>query len=166
MSYDTIDDLAATASGASEQALLPVAAAGHAAAPDMVSDLARNSGTGIRLDDPAAGMLSAIARLEGVIDEETAALQSRRHIDLDGTSRRKNRGLLELVRSTRGVGDLQRDPRIADRLTELRHKLERNRSLLQMHLDAVREVSAIIARTIREAESDGTYSEVAPGGMR
>lgn len=162
MTYQ-IEDLAGTASAGSEQAMLPVPATVRAApetARDGVTDVASRS------DDAAAGMLSAIARLEGVVDEETAALESRRPIDLDGTSRRKNRGLLELLRSTRAAGDLRRDPRISERLTELRHKLERNRSLLQMHLDAVREVSAIISRTIREAESDGTYSEVAPGVSR
>jgi hypothetical protein len=40
----------------------------------------------------------------------------------------------------------------------LRASLIRNQAALQIHLDAVREVSAIIARSIQEVESDGTYS--------
>jgi hypothetical protein len=40
----------------------------------------------------------------------------------------------------------------------LRASLIRNQAALQIHLDAVREVSAIIAHSIQEVESDGTYS--------
>jgi len=43
----------------------------------------------------------------------------------------------------------------------LRQKLERNRAVLEMHYEAVREVAAIIVRAIREADSDGTYSVTA-----
>ena len=37
-----------------------------------------------------------------------------------------------------------------------------NQAALQVHLDAVREVSSIIARSIQEVESDGTYSSTGP----
>jgi hypothetical protein len=47
---------------------------------------------------------------------------------------------------------------VAPYLTSLRSSLIRNQAALQIHLDAVREVSAIIARSIQEVESDGTYS--------
>jgi hypothetical protein len=40
----------------------------------------------------------------------------------------------------------------------LRISLEVNQRIVKMHLDAVREVSAIVADAIKEAESDGTYS--------
>jgi hypothetical protein len=36
--------------------------------------------------------------------------------------------------------------------------LRRNQRLLKVHIDAVREVSSIIVDSIRQAESDGTYS--------
>jgi len=39
----------------------------------------------------------------------------------------------------------------------------RNQAALQMHLDAVREVSAIIAKSIQDVESDGTYSMTGAG---
>ena len=47
---------------------------------------------------------------------------------------------------------------ITEEIQRLREKLERNRSLLEMHYDAVREVASIIVRAIKEAESDGTYT--------
>jgi hypothetical protein len=47
---------------------------------------------------------------------------------------------------------------VLQRLAILRSKLERNSTILQIHLRAVQEVAAIIARAIQDAESDGTYS--------
>ena len=51
------------------------------------------------------------------------------------------------------------DPRLVPQLARLRASLVRNQTALQIHLDAVREVAAIIARSIQEVESDGTYSQ-------
>lgn len=106
----------------------------------------------------STGTLNAIERLKTTIDEETQKLEVRAAVDFDGFSQRKNRGLLELSRAMRLAqgGDL--DPRVAPYLTGLRSSLIRNQAALQIHLDAVREVSAIIARSIQEVESDGTYS--------
>ena len=58
---------------------------------------------------------------------------------------------------------VEADPRVVAHLTGLRTSLIRNQAALQMHLDAVREVSVIIARSIQEVESDGTYSQTGPG---
>lgn len=108
--------------------------------------------------------LVAIERLKATIDEETSKLESRAVVDFDTFSQRKNRGLLELTRAIRLTSDIQADPRVAPQLTQLRASLIRNQAALQIHLDAVREVSAIIARSIQEVESDGTYSLPMPGG--
>jgi hypothetical protein len=102
--------------------------------------------------------LTAIDRLKATIDEETDKLEARATVDFDGFSQRKNRGLLELTRAMRLMQDVKVDPRITPQLTQLRASLIRNQAALQIHLDAVREVSAIIARSIQEVESDGTYS--------
>jgi hypothetical protein len=45
-------------------------------------------------------------------------------------------------------------------LHRLRHKVEQNLSILEIHMQAVRAVSEIIARAIQERESDGTYSRL------
>lgn len=102
--------------------------------------------------------LSAIERLQATVDEETEKLETRAAVDFDGFSQRKNRGLLELTRAMRLTQDAGADPRVAPHLARLRTSLVRNQTALQIHLDAVREVSAIIARSIQEVESDGTYS--------
>jgi hypothetical protein len=112
-------------------------------------------------DEPnsaASALLHAILRLESVIDEEITALQSRRRVDYEGYSRRKNRGLLELVRSWKGNAKTGRDPRLAAEVGRLRSKLHKNRALLQLHFNAVQSVAEVICRSLREAESDGTYA--------
>jgi hypothetical protein len=108
--------------------------------------------------------LVAIERLKATIDEETSKLEARAVVDFDTFSQRKNRGLLELTRAIRLTSDIQADPRVTPQLTHLRASLIRNQAALQIHLDAVREVSAIIAKSIQEVESDGTYSLPMPGG--
>lgn len=109
--------------------------------------------------------LIAIERLKATIDEETSKLEARAVVDFDTFSQRKNRGLLELTRAIRVASDIQDDPRVAPQLTHLRASLIRNQAALQIHLDAVREVSSIIAKSIQEVESDGTYS-LAISGLR
>lgn len=107
--------------------------------------------------------LAAIERLKVTIDEETSKLESRAVVDFDTFSQRKNRGLLELTRAIRLTSDIEADPRVTPQLIQLRASLIRNQAALQIHLDAVREVSAIIAKSIQEVESDGTYSLPMPG---
>lgn len=124
-----------------------------------------------RRGDPAKspdvrGLLAAIHRLEDLVDEETAALEARREINLDEYSQRKSRSVLELVRTARAVEHLKDDSYVAECLKRLRSKLDKNHLVLQMHLEAVREVSGIIAKAIRDAESDGTYSPIEAHGAK
>jgi hypothetical protein len=100
----------------------------------------------------------AIRRLEQVLDEETAALRTRTAIDLREFNNRKSQGLLDFNKALRVLDDTA-DRRLGARLAGLREKLDVNRAALKMHLDAVREISTIVADTIRNADSDGTYSQ-------
>jgi hypothetical protein len=109
-----------------------------------------------------ASILNVIERLKATIDEETSGLELRAPVDFDGFGRRKNRGLLELTRAMRVTQEVNNDPRVVACLTGLRASLMRNHAALQVQLDAVTEVSAIIARSIQEVESDGTYSSKGP----
>jgi hypothetical protein len=108
----------------------------------------------------AAGAIDiVIQRLEEVVDQETAALKSRRPVDLKDFNDRKSHALLDLTRALRQMQGGNRDqPQLAKRLANLRAKLEVNQRVLQMHLEAVREVSTTLADAIREADSDGTYT--------
>lgn len=105
-----------------------------------------------------ASILNVVERLKAAIDEETESLKRRASVDFDAFGRRKNRGLLELTRAMRMSQGLETDPRVASSLSGLRASLLKNQSALRIQLDAVREVSAILARSMQEVESDGTYS--------
>jgi hypothetical protein len=105
-----------------------------------------------------AVVMMTIDRLERVIDEETQELRKQKVANLRDFNQRKSQGLLELSRAMRGLGDAARDRRLQGKLERLRAKIGENLAVLSMHLAAVQEVSAIISRTIQEAESDGTYS--------
>lgn len=105
-----------------------------------------------------------IERLELLIDQETAALQSRTAVDLKDFNDRKSLGLLELTRAMRPIEGAPPDPVLHGRLLRLREKLEINRAALRTHLEAVREISTIVADAMRNAESDGTYTPSIRGG--
>jgi hypothetical protein len=102
--------------------------------------------------------LRAIERVEEVIDQETHALRHGEAIDLGEFNRRKSHGLLELTRGIRNLKGPEAERAIEQRLRPLRAKLDENSALLRRHLDAVHEISNVLARAIRDGESDGTYT--------
>ncbi len=108
--------------------------------------------------EEVSSLLAAIRRLESIVEEETVALATGQKIDFDDFSARKSRSMLEFVRLMRARMHLGGETEITEEIQRLREKLERNRSLLEMHYDAVREVAAIIVKAIKESESDGTYT--------
>lgn len=128
------------------------------------------AGRGLPADDVAslatALLKSAIERLEEVIDQETAALQRRTSVDLNDFNDRKSHGLVELTRAMRFFEATPPEPYLVTALTTLRSKLEINRAVLATHLEAVREVSTVIADAMQNADSDGTYAPVLKGGAR
>ena len=103
-------------------------------------------------------LLKAIARLEQVVDQETQSLRAGETPAFEDLNYRKSHGLLELTRAMRLVDPRSIGDDLRDRLESFRDQLERNRMLLKTHLDATREISAILTAAIRDAESDGTYA--------
>ncbi len=101
---------------------------------------------------------TAVTRLAGVIEEETAALRSRAAPDLKPFNDRKSLGLIELNKALRLLEGSKPDRYILDLISDLNSKLETNRHVVKLHLEAVREIATIIAQSIRDAESDGTYT--------
>ena len=99
---------------------------------------------------------SALARLEKALDEENAALARFDPSNVAEFSRIKTQCLLELQRPARLHA--AHDPELQTRLLALQQKLELNRWLLGLHVEAAKEVSSVIMSAIRDAESDGTYS--------
>ncbi len=103
---------------------------------------------------------AALSRLEKVLDQENEALAAFNSRHLAEFSRIKTQTLLELQRSAVALDPDNAPPELRQLFTTLQQKLELNRWLLLLHLEAAREVTAVITSAIREAESDGTYSRV------
>jgi hypothetical protein len=115
---------------------------------------------GPRTPDAATSqaLLTCIQRLEELLEQENAALREHRDADLPECNRRKSRALLELTRISRAIPSSAIEPGARAGIARLRENLIRNRDLLQIHINAVRQVSDLLARVIAENESDGTYS--------
>ena len=103
-------------------------------------------------------------RLEHLVDIETAALKARAPIDLKESNNGKSQALLEFSIASRSVDPSMLSDDLVRRLKILRGKLETNRGVLRMHLDAVREIADVVSKTIQDSEWDGTYSQHAERG--
>jgi hypothetical protein len=124
------------------------------------SEGAKRTGAPRAVEDKAVNAIleKAVRRLEEAVEQETVALRNHAPIDLNEFNQRKNQGLLELDRALRLLNGAPPNDEMKDALRMLREKLDANRAILTTHIEAVREVAAIIAEAIRGAESDGTYS--------
>jgi len=112
-----------------------------------------------RPQSPAAVVLSVVERLLVALDEENSAISRRGAVDYDAFNRRKSQGLLELNRLAPSLAGMRLTPALGGALRDLQARLEANRRLLSTQLTAARAVSDIIARAIRDSQSDGTYSD-------
>ncbi len=101
---------------------------------------------------------TVLTRLEVAMDAENEHLRRNVPASLGELSHRKRQGLLELGRIMRVLSATGPHPDLTERLARFRTKVETNRQVLDVHLHAVRGVADIIARTMKDAESDGTYS--------
>ncbi|WP_185983572.1 flagellar protein FlgN [Aureimonas mangrovi] len=108
-------------------------------------------------------LTQAINRLEAVLAGEMNALRSGARFNLGETSNRKNQSLLELTRIARGLDTASVSGELRTRLSTLRERLDDNRRLLQLHMEATDEVAGLISRSMAEAESDGTYGSSVRG---
>lgn len=111
----------------------------------------------------SAALEICLARLEEVVDLETAALKRREAVDLREFNNRKSQGLLDLTRSLRVFQGAAPSKAALARLGGLRVKLDLNQAVLKQHLEAVREIATVMSDAIRDADSDGTYSPAACG---
>ena len=104
-----------------------------------------------------AALEQAVTRLESILDAETAALDGGRFSELLDLTARKNHSLLELTRLGRSLGAAPQQPELQGRLTVLRAAVERNHRALELHVKASIEIADLIAFSITDSESDGTY---------
>lgn len=110
------------------------------------------------ISPPSGALNEVVERIGAIIESETEALRQRRVVDLQDFNNRKSRGLLDLTRAVRALDGGRPDAATAARLKALRAKLAANQAALSMHLAAAREITTLVAQTIRDSESDGTYS--------
>ena len=101
---------------------------------------------------------SLLERLKSVIEEEITALEQHGTVQPGQFSERKNQLLRELLIAQRTCNSTRVLQELAPKSREVQLHLSRNQRLLKAHTDAVKEVSAIIVDSIRQGDSDGTYS--------
>jgi len=104
-----------------------------------------------------AAFSDVIARVESVIDQESALLRENRAVQLADFNARKQQALLELNRILRNCAHVDLRHVDRDNVERLVGKLEGNRQMLAHHLRAMDEISGLVSRAMQEAESDGTY---------
>lgn len=104
-----------------------------------------------------AMILPVIERLRLAAEAENRDLAERRAVDYQTYSQRKSQGLLELNRLRSALVSVSANPKARVALADLSNALETNRRLLHLQLRAAQTVSSILARAIREGQSDGTY---------
>ncbi|KQT82456.1 hypothetical protein [Aurantimonas sp. Leaf443] len=107
--------------------------------------------------------IQAINRLEAVLAGEINALKSGASVNYADLSTRKQQSLLELTRISRGLETPSFSQTLRERMKGLRERLEENRRVVQLHLEATKEIAAILTQAMKDAESDGTYSSSVHG---
>lgn len=103
-------------------------------------------------------IIQASERIEEVLAEELAILEGRVPGSIDAIVARKNHLVVELMRLMQHCNGACADERLRQRLAVLSERLADNARLLRRHIDAIGEVTSIIAGAISAAGDDGTYS--------
>ncbi|MBS0235506.1 MAG: hypothetical protein JSR99_18710 [Proteobacteria bacterium] len=109
-------------------------------------------------DAARAMVFAVIRRIEGYLDEETAALDKNPSFDLKASNDRKSQGLVDLNQAMRRLRSSDINQDLEQRLQDFRRKLAINLRKIRLHLDAVKEITAMLSDAIQSAESDGTYT--------
>jgi hypothetical protein len=99
-----------------------------------------------------------LERLVVALEEESKGLAARTMVRHGAFTERKNQLLRELIVAQRNVTLPTAIRALSVQTAAVQKALARNQQLLKDHISAGREVSAIIVDSIRQSESDGTYS--------
>lgn len=107
---------------------------------------------------PSSAMaLPVVERLRRTVMAETSDIAEGRPVPYEAYSQHKNQALLELNRLVAALGPGPVSGPLGAALADLIEKLETNRRALGVQLRASIAVAEIIARAIRDGQSDGTY---------
>lgn len=110
------------------------------------------------VESPHDGLLRAVQRTQTVVDEETESLARGGMDDHDEFRHRKDLCLLDLSRRSPAFVHPPRDPELTTALRNLKDAIIRNQKALRCHINAARQVSAIVMKAIADEDSDRTYS--------
>ncbi|MCB1503844.1 MAG: hypothetical protein KDJ47_02615 [Hyphomicrobiaceae bacterium] len=109
--------------------------------------------------NPIGQALMQVAdRIDQVLEEERAILAGSAPGSIDITAAHKSHLLVELMRLSRHLDAHSLDESVRRRLAVLKSALAGNAKLLRRHIEAVREISAIIVAAISASGDDGTYT--------
>jgi hypothetical protein len=103
-------------------------------------------------------VIGVIRRIEGYLDEETTALDATPNFDLRASNDRKSQGLVDLNQAMRRLKISDINEELERQLKAFRAKLAVNLHKIRLHLEAVKEITAMLSDAIQSAESDGTYT--------
>jgi hypothetical protein len=130
-------------------------AVGHSVSRSRDVDAAATSIFG-RGDDRIGPVVGLLQRLEIELASETRLLVGGQIPALQDSTNKKGQSLLELTRALRGL-DAVEVQQCSLLLLRVRRAAEGNCDRLRLHLEAARSVTSMIAQSMRDAESDGTY---------
>jgi len=115
--------------------------------------------------DGTEAALAVVRRLLHTLQNENAEVRHNRGIiDHSEYNILKSQALLALNRCAPKLAYADANPALQSALEELVIELETNRRLLATQLQAAQAVAAIIARAIRDVQSDGTYTRMPSRG--
>ena len=108
-----------------------------------------------------AAALPIVERLRDALAAENSDIATGRRVAYESYSLRKNQALLELNRLLPVLGGAAGEGALGEALADLLIKLEVNAQALHVQLKASTAVAEIIAKAIRDSQSDGTYTALA-----
>ena len=106
----------------------------------------------------SSGLGQALSKLVEAIEDENMVLREQRIVSHAAFADRKIQALRELMAAQRRDMRTSLDERLQPLLKSLALVLQENARLLKQHIAAVGEISDMIVGSLKEAESDGTYS--------
>lgn len=105
--------------------------------------------------------LPIVKRLRRTAAAETGDIAGAGSVPYEAYSAQKNQGLLELSRLLPALEGVTPSDALREALVDLAAELEINRRALGVQLKASAAVAEMIARAIRNGQSDGTYTALA-----
>jgi len=111
-------------------------------------------------------LLSALERLEALLDTEIEAMSARKPVDDAAVAGAKGRALLALTRLSADLDPNDLSAELRARLSSVRQKLTRESALLRRRLDASQIVVELIADAVLAGDWDGTYAPAPAGRTR